>query len=54
MLLEMPARTQSRDTSIEIERRQIEAWRAMNAAQKLAIVLGGSLSSSILGEPRST
>ena len=38
MLLEMPARTQSRDTSTEIERRQIEAWRAMSAAQKLAIV----------------
>jgi hypothetical protein len=38
MLLEMPARTQSRDTSTEIERRQIEAWRAMNASQKLAIV----------------
>ncbi len=34
----MPARTQSRDTSAEIERRQIEAWRAMNSAQKLAIV----------------
>lgn len=34
----MPARTQSRDTSAEIERRQIDAWRAMNAAQKLAIV----------------
>jgi hypothetical protein len=34
----MPPRTQSRDTSAEIERRQIEAWRAMNPAQKLAIV----------------
>jgi hypothetical protein len=34
----MPARTQSRDTAAEIERRQIEAWRSMNAAQKLAIV----------------
>jgi hypothetical protein len=33
----MLARTQSRDTSAEIERRQIEAWRAMSAAQKLAI-----------------
>jgi hypothetical protein len=38
ILLEMPARTHSRETSAEIERRQIEAWRAMNAAQKLAIV----------------
>ena len=34
----MPARTQSRDTSTEIERRQIDVWCAMNAAQKLAIV----------------
>ena len=34
----MPGRTQSRDTSAETERRQIEAWREMNAAQKLAIV----------------
>lgn len=29
--------TQSRDTSPEIERRQIEAWRAMSDARKLAI-----------------
>jgi hypothetical protein len=34
----MLVRPQSRDTSAEIERRQIEAWRAMSAAQKLAIV----------------
>jgi len=34
----MPARTQSRDTSAEIERRQVDAWRAMGPAQKLAIV----------------
>lgn len=38
MLREMTTRTQSRDTSTEIEQRQIEAWRAMDAAQKLAIV----------------
>jgi TolB-like protein/class 3 adenylate cyclase len=38
ILLRVPVRTQSRDTSAEIERRQIEAWRAMSAAQKLAIV----------------
>ncbi len=29
---------QSHDTSVEIERRQIEAWRAISAAQKLAVV----------------
>lgn len=34
----MPTRTQSRDTAADIERRQINAWRSMNAAQKLAIV----------------
>jgi hypothetical protein len=38
MLREMAARTQSRDTSTEIERRQIETWRTMSAAQKLAMV----------------
>ena len=34
----MPGRPQSRDTSAEIELRQIEAWRVMSAAQKLAVV----------------
>ncbi len=34
----MPARTQTRDTSAEIERRQIDEWRAMNATQELAVV----------------
>ncbi len=34
----MSRRPQSRDTSAEIERRQIAAWRAMSAAQKLAVV----------------
>ena len=38
ILLRMATRTQSRDTSVEIERRQVAAWRAMNASQKFAIV----------------
>jgi hypothetical protein len=32
------ARTQSRDTSAEIEARQIAVWRSMSAAEKLALV----------------
>ncbi|MCL4683448.1 hypothetical protein KJ059_01715 [Myxococcota bacterium] len=44
----MPGRPQSRDTSVEIERRQIEAWRAMSAAQKLAIVSQLSLATEEL------
>ena len=38
ILRRVSARTQSRDTTVEIERRQIEAWRAMSPARKLAIV----------------
>jgi hypothetical protein len=34
----MGVRTQSRDTCVEIERRQIEIWRAMPPERKLAIV----------------
>jgi hypothetical protein len=34
----MSGRPQSRDTSAEVERRQIEAWRGMSAGQKLAVV----------------
>jgi hypothetical protein len=34
----MAARTQAFDTDPAIEERQIEAWRAMTPAQKLAIV----------------
>lgn len=37
ILLYVLRRTQSRDTSPEIERRQIDAWRAMSEARKLAI-----------------
>jgi site-specific recombinase XerC len=44
----MPGRPQSRDTTVEIERRQIEAWRAMSAAQKLAIVSQLSLATEEL------
>lgn len=32
----MPYRTQSADTSEEIERRQVEAWRRWTPAEKLA------------------
>jgi hypothetical protein len=34
----MPGRTQSPDTTTDAERHQIEAWRAMDGARKLAIV----------------
>ena len=36
----MPTRPLSFDTSPEIERQQIEAWRRMSAAEKAAIVSG--------------
>lgn len=48
ILSTMSGRPQSRDTSAEIERRQIEAWRAMSAAQKLAIVSQLSLAAEEL------
>lgn len=44
----MPSRPQSRDTSAEIERRQIEAWRAMSAAEKLSLVSGLTLAAEEL------
>jgi hypothetical protein len=48
----VPARTQLRDASAEVERRQIDAWRAMNAAQELAIVSQLTLATEELARAR--
>jgi len=36
----MSAQTLSLDTSTDVERRQLESWRAMSPAQKAAIISG--------------
>jgi len=43
----------SLDTTADIERIQVEAWRVMSPLEKAGLV-GGSLASSIGGEPRTT